>query len=214
MSLLQETHGQYGTFENGLSCPEINIGNELNANSVVTTAFQLVTTPTAGFVLTSDAEGNGTWGVGALPAFGYAAGNNVAAVAAATLIPFNLGAAVFPNTGFVAVPAVNGTVYQVQSAGRYEFNFRVVAADAAGLTVPIEVSLDVNGVSAGNGYTFQSDLATADAGVMVCAGSGLILLAANALVGIRNITAVGATAIAFAAFNNNTNRTLTLKRIA
>jgi len=44
--------------------------------------------------------------------------------------------------------------------------------------------------------------------------SVLILLVANALVGLQNITAVGATAIAFAVLNNTTNRTLMLKRIA
>ena len=211
MSLLKETHSQNAEFTKNLSCPEINIGNGLNANSVVTNAFQLVTAPTAGFVLTSDADGNGTWGVGALPAYGYAAGRDGGVTAANTLIDFNLGAAAFPNLGYVSVPAVDGTVFVIASAGRYEFNFQVVASNGGGLATILQVGLDVNGVLPGTAYAFRSGLATGDTAEMVCVGSGIVLLAVDDSVGIKNISAVG---FDFAAVNNTMNRTLTLKRIA
>ena len=88
------------------------------------------------------------------------------------------------------MPAVDGTVFVIASARRYEFIFQVVASNGGGLATILQVGLDVNGVLPGTAYAFRSGLATGDTGEMVCVGLDfhyqVLLKARMSTLGLRN----------------------------
>ena len=209
MSLLQETQNQFANFDKTVSCTDLNVAGE-----IVTNALQLVSAlPVTGFVLRADAVGNASWQQLLPPAlcYGRAIGTAAVAVAAGAVIPFSAGAIV--SLGFTSVPAAAGTTFVVATTGVYEFQFNVCAADAAGATVPLVITLEVNGVANNVLLTFRSDLATGDTGNMICTGSGILNLVATNTVRLRNVTNASGTAITLNQSSPGVNCLLMLKLI-
>ena len=100
----------------------LNAGLQVSGNTKTDTAqvttklttagFQLTASPTSGYVLTSDASGNGTWQAG---------GGGVSSVASDATIKVNGSASAGPTTGAITLGAsgVFGTTAITQSSGSF-----------------------------------------------------------------------------------------------
>lgn len=237
MSLLQETHNQYASFPDAVSCGDLHVSGAVDApevdatvlnagavvaNSVRTATLRVTTTPTVNYVLTSDALGNASWQPvpnppASLNAYGYAVGQSTATAAAGALINFDLGTVV-NNTGFTSVPAASGTSFVIGTSGVYEYSLYVAAANGAATTQALEIALVVNATGPALANIFRSGLGAGATDPLVCVGSGLISLTAADVVSVRNITNSSTTAITFTSVPSGgvagANRTLKLRRIA
>lgn len=156
-------------------------------------------------------------------------GQSDAVIGANANVVFDLGASVFPNTGFTSVPLAGGTdagnanAFVIATAGAYEFDFYIAGNHASGATVPLEFALWRNGVVAsvgGNAFEFRSNQqatwAVGDTQVVI--GHGIIQLTAGDIIQLHNRTntvtdTVTVTSVPVGG-EAGPNRTLSLKKIS
>lgn len=162
---------------------------------------------------------------GGLTAYGYAVNSSDAIIGADTDVIFNLGGAIFPNAG-ITVPAPGGTTFTILSTGVYEFDFIVIGTHVPSTTIPLQMTLHVNGAVPANpsAYAFSSNTQGAimpeeARDVQICHGHGLINLAIGNLVTLHNITnasteTVTVTALGGGVGDPRANATLKLTKIA
>jgi hypothetical protein len=153
-----------------------------------------------------------------LPAYGHAVGIQNYQINPGDPVQFDLGGLVFPNVG-ITVPAPNGTAFSILTSGDYEYDFYVAAhvlnsPDDFG----IDMTLYLNGVSAGPAHTFRSDhqRTTNENDTLVCRGQGLINLVAGTSVTLvlESPTKLDATAFSDPGVVQGANRTLSLKKLS
>lgn len=190
---------------------------QITGGKLITNALN-ISGGTAGYVLTSDSSGNGTWQAQtASSVYGYTIGTDNSTTAAGALVAYSLGASTF-NVGFTSAPSAGGTSFVIATNGVYEFYFYLSASDAAGTSSVIQIGIDVNGSIPSAAYIFRSALATGASAEMVCTGKGLIHLAATNTVSLRNVSGNSSAILTYSSTPSGgvagANRVFLVRRIA